>query len=402
MRLLVALEHHFLEYGGGIYTETAFAYDFWQEYLEVFDEILVVARVRHMDACNPQWHMSSGPKVSFFPVREYRGLLPLLRVWPVVLRQCRQALQRADAYLLRLPGNIGTFVWIWLKLQRSPYAVDVVGDPMKSIRLVGSFRRIGLGDPLARLSAWILEIQVRGAACVSYNSRYLQRLYPPSNARTVWLYSGVRLTPELFTGPRLVSEPVETRTFYLVTVANLVPYKGHEVLLEACSHLNDMGMKRWHLFLAGSGSERKRLERIVAAKGLSDQISFLGTVTWGTDLFRLLDQSDLFVLPSFQEGLPRALLEAMARGLPAVATAVGGVPEILAPEDIVPCGDPKALAEKIVEVMRDPERLRQMSERNFAKAQEYRLEVMKEKKLAFWRCIRETSSPKIFGERGRG
>ncbi len=85
-----------------------------------------------------------------------------------------------------------------------------------------------------------------------------------------------------------------------------------------------------------------------------------------------LDQADLFVLPSRQEGLPRALLEAMARALPAIGSTAGGIPELLPPEDLVAPADIGALAAKIAEVLTDPARLQAMSARNLAKARGYR------------------------------
>ena len=84
-----------------------------------------------------------------------------------------------------------------------------------------------------------------------------------------------------------------------------------------------------------------------------------------------LDDADLFVLPSLGEGLPRSMIEAMARALPCIGSTAGGIPELLPQEDLVPPGDARALAQKIREVLTNPHRLTQMSARNLATSQQY-------------------------------
>jgi glycosyltransferase involved in cell wall biosynthesis len=97
-----------------------------------------------------------------------------------------------------------------------------------------------------------------------------------------------------------------------------------------------------------------------------------------------LDRADLFVHPSRAEGLPRAVIEAMARGLPCVASRAGGIPELLSAEDTVPAGDARALARKIAEVARDPARLSRMAARNWARAQQYREDVLAKRRAQFY------------------
>jgi glycosyltransferase involved in cell wall biosynthesis len=104
-----------------------------------------------------------------------------------------------------------------------------------------------------------------------------------------------------------------------------------------------------------------------------------------------LDQADLFILASYQEGLPRAMIEAMARALPCIGSTVGGIPELLAPEDIVPPGDVAALSAKIREVVTNPERMARMSARNLEKAKEYTNEILRERQIAFYNYVRKST-----------
>jgi glycosyltransferase involved in cell wall biosynthesis len=102
-----------------------------------------------------------------------------------------------------------------------------------------------------------------------------------------------------------------------------------------------------------------------------------------------LDQADLFVLPSRQEGLSRATIEAMARALPCICSTVGGTPELLPPEDMVPCNDVDALAHKIRDVATNPERMAHMSARNLEKAKGYREEVLRKRWIELYRFVQD-------------
>ena len=118
-------------------------------------------------------------------------------------------------------------------------------------------------------------------------------------------------------------------------------------------------------------------------------MTFLGQLPAGAAIRAQLDQADLFVLPSYQEGLPRAMIEAMARALPCIGSNVGGIPELLSAENMVLPGDVTALANKIREVVTDPQRMEQMSIRNLEKAKEYREDILHARRVAFYHQVRE-------------
>jgi glycosyltransferase involved in cell wall biosynthesis len=104
-------------------------------------------------------------------------------------------------------------------------------------------------------------------------------------------------------------------------VGRLEPDKGHDILIETASRMNRSDVR---FMLAGQGSLEPSLKQEVRERGLEEQFVFLG---FRKDIHRILPLFDIVTLPSLHEGLPNAILEAMAVGKPVVATAVGGIPE---------------------------------------------------------------------------
>jgi len=131
-----------------------------------------------------------------------------------------------------------------------------------------------------------------------------------------------------------------------VVAARLEEQKGHDVLLDALAEVRQRGLD-FTLALAGDGSRRAALEEQSRRLDLEKRVHFLGTLE---DLGPLLSAADAVLLPSRWEGLPLTLLEAMARARPVIATAVGGVPEVVSHGDngwLVPAGDVTALADAL-------------------------------------------------------
>jgi glycosyltransferase involved in cell wall biosynthesis len=139
-----------------------------------------------------------------------------------------------------------------------------------------------------------------------------------------------------------------------VCAGRLEEQKGQDVLLEALAVLRGRGLD-FVVVLAGDGSRRAALEQRAAALGLGDRVRFAGQVD---DLGPLLAASDAVVMPSRWEGLPLVLLEALARARPVVASAVGGVPEVVTDGEharLVPPDDAGALATALEQLQQVPD-----------------------------------------------
>jgi len=167
-------------------------------------------------------------------------------------------------------------------------------------------------------------------------------------------------------------------------------YKGFDVLIDAVACCRCKGLDL-ELDIVGDGRFRSALERRALTRGIQQKVRFAGQISGACQVREHLDRAHLFVLPSKTEGLPRAMVEAMARGLPCIGSTVGGIPELLSSEDLVARGDVGALANKIVEVVSQPARLTRMSEANHARARNFHDSILRPKRRLFLDHVRKTT-----------
>ena len=142
------------------------------------------------------------------------------------------------------------------------------------------------------------------------------------------------------------------------------------------------------LLLVGEGPERGILEAKCRRLGLSDRVHFAG---WRADIPQILAASRLLVLPSLWEGMPNVVLEAMAAGLPVVATDVEGVRELLGPTadgQVVPLGDGQAFTDRVIRLVRDTRSAAEIGTANRRRAAEsFTLDAMVEAYQSLWRSL---------------
>jgi glycosyltransferase involved in cell wall biosynthesis len=191
---------------------------------------------------------------------------------------------------------------------------------------------------------------------------------PPGKLLTI--YNGIDLSH--FENLDYQQERIRTRQEFgipndaklLVTVAVLREFKGIQFMIRALPAILSEDPNVYYL-VVGNGSHRDSLEQEVDKAGVRDHVIFAGQ---RSDIPQLLAASDLFVLPTLTEALPTVLAEAMAARLPIVASAVGGVPEMVVHGEnglLLPSGDSEALAIACISLMADAERRKAMGERGW-------------------------------------
>ena len=189
-----------------------------------------------------------------------------------------------------------------------------------------------------------------------------------------------------------------TRT--VIFVGRLHPVKGIQYLIEAMTIVHQK-MPDTKLIIVGDGAERSRLEKHVKELDLNDCIQFAGKVPQER-IPEFMHQADIFVLPSLSEGFPSVLLEAMASGLPVIATSVGGIPELI-DEGIngflVNIKRPDEIADRILTLMQNDDIRKEMSANNREKAELFTWDMVADKVEMIYRsnCVEIEVVPKESG-----
>ncbi len=175
----------------------------------------------------------------------------------------------------------------------------------------------------------------------------------------------------------------------LLCLGRLVPAKGQHVLLDAAARLRDSGTV-FRLMIVGDGPDRQSLERRAIELGLAESIEFTGAV--GQDeVHQYYDCADMFVLPSFAEGVPVVLMEAMAKEIPVISTRITGIPELIEHGRsglLVSASDAQALADAIQRLIDDPELRKRVGAEGRKKVlDEYDLDKNIQGMIEFFECI---------------
>lgn len=394
MRIVVALENRFVRSrNGNIYSTTVCDYNFWSRYLLVFDEVVVLARVGDIAQQQMDRPCANGPGVCFFPLSYYIGPWQYLKQRRKIKTIVKEATHQADVFSLRIPGRVSTLLWYELMRQGKPYGVEVVGSSADVAKTCGCNPLLGF--VLGFLGPRNQRRQCKNAVAASYITReYLQSLYPPSgwniNSSNVDLPDEIIIDRQQL-GVKLAStrEAIHGgRPFRICHVGSMAAkYKGQDVLIEAIWICHNKGINV-ELMLLGDGQYRCYFEKKAAQLGVSEHVHFLGFLQPG-GVREELDRADMFIFPSFTEGQGKALIEAMSRGLPCIGSNIGGIPELLEVEDLVPAGNADAIAGKIEEAVRSEERLFDMSKRNLQTAKQYRKTELSKRRVAYYRKLAE-------------
>ena len=263
-----------------------------------------------------------------------------------------------------------------------PYLAEAVGCPWDSLT-----HHSLKGKVLAPIAVVQMRYCMRHASYAIYVTRhFLQKRYPTKGKCAS--VSDVELLPqqeEVLNNRRarilaLKEEPF--RRLRIGTSGSVqVAYKGQRFVFKALASLKAKGICKFEYHLAGDGDDRV-LRKLAEDLGIMDLIVFEGMMPHDK-IFGWLDNLDLYIQPSEQEGLSRALVEAMSRALPAYASDVGGNPELLDSTYIHKCGDVREIEEALAGLT--PERMLEQAERNYHYAEKYqkiRLQKKRRKVLA--------------------
>lgn len=342
---------------------------YWERYLRYCDELYVVGRKRK--AANVEvkgLDVFKGKKLKLYEVPSIHSPMDLLSNSRKAERLMKKLVHNVDYIITRQPGRYSDKVLSECKKQQVPYLIEMVGCPWDSL-----WNHSLYGKLLAPLTVLKTKKNLKKAPYVVYvTEKFLQGRYPSN---------GVQTNCSNVTLPKQDEKILENRSAFLDgfrnrkvikigTIAAVnVRYKGQQYMIEALSTLKKQGIPDYEYHLVGGG-DQSYLQQIAANLGVADQVVFHGSLAHD-DVFRFLDGLDLYIQPSLQEGLPRALIEAMSRGLPCLAAKTGGIPELLEPQFIF--SNSRSRNTEIVNIIKgfSENVMREQAIRNFRETKKY-------------------------------
>lgn len=266
------------------------------------------------------------------------------------------------------PGHNMHYAFKIARQHNIPYMSFLVACPWDSMH---NHQRL-----LVRIMAPIYYLRtkkiVKESDYVHYvTSSFLQKRYPTKGLSLgcsdvhLWEYSQNILNKRL----KLLEQRTPSSSVSIVTTAHIdMRFKGQEYVIKAVAELNKTHKNKYHYYLIGDGSG-EYLKELSARLKVEDNIHFLGRKTI-EEIRDILAAADIYIQPSLQEGLPRAVVEAMSMALPCIGFNTGGIPELIQSQFVVPKKDVSGLV-NCIRALDDIELCKNVAERNFNGAKKF-------------------------------
>lgn len=385
MRLLYCHDNFYnVHPDGDLYSEGQFSYEYWHPFLQAFNHIEIAGRYRTngSDINFNTLNRSTGPGVSFNLLPNINGPVHLCKNYISVFKALKAAIERADAVVVRAVSDIGWTAYNIAKAMRKP-----VGYELSACAWDSTWNHKHKAGKLYALPRFLFNrIMAKGADyTVSVSHDFLPRRYPIGGKHII--ASNVRLgAPDYDALDRRLQKIQGHRGPYTIGLIGALNnnLKGVDYALKALRTLNAQDPGQFRFRHIGQGSPREYIDK-ARTLGIEHLVSFEGPRPSGTPVLSFLDEIDLYIQPSLQEGVPRSVLEAMSRGCPVIASTAGGIPEILAAQDLHKPRDDGALARLIRNMQKDNPRQATAARRNFETAKGFTHDVLMTRRIAFWR-----------------
>jgi len=378
-------DHRFVEVDGTVFSMGHFPASAWQRYLNVFDHVFVVSRTappRSLSSRLSQ-EIASRDGVSFDFTPDLSSRRKIFKNRTEARRIIRSNLLKADVCIVRLPSQLGMLAIREAHSMGLPVAAEVAGCAWDAM--------FSHGTLAGKLYAPVMWLQtrhaVRTAQFVLYvTNKFLQKRYPPATDAIVECCSNVEVSVATRNVIESRNEDIDNRAEGKITLGLIgslsTNSKGIQTVIEALPYVRNK-MKFVEFRVLGAGDQAPWVSRC-KRYGVSEVVYFDGVLPAGDGVTSWLDGIDIYLQPSLKEGLPRALIEAMSRGCPAIGTRCGGIPELIDLEDTVATADVSGLARKIVDLAEDVDWQKRSVLRNWHRSKDYERTILENRRYKFW------------------
>lgn len=387
MKALFVHDHIFYTDNKYFYSDKL-PYKTWLRYLKNFDELVVFGRAKLDIDKSKQVPLSSGEKVKFIIGQSLNSIKSLTLYKNKEKKRLEELILNSDIVIARnsMYGNMA--IKIARKLNK-PYVLEIVACPFNSLWNHGSLK----GRLVALIAMYNLKNIALSSKYIHYVSQsFLQKSYPPSSNAIVEKISNVEI-------PKVENEVLENRLDKIKQKKTKIVFgiigsfktknKGIHTAIEAFAKLNrKVENFSFELRVLGTG-DIEYYEDYAQKFKIKDKVFFDGIRSSGKEVFDWLDDIDIYLQPSLAEGVPRALIEAMSRACPAIASSTCGIPELLDNNELFAPGNHNELSIIIEKVYLDNLWFEKQANRNFEKSKDYTKEKLDNKRFEFYERIKK-------------
>ena len=370
---------------GNLYTGSAFSQEIFDRYLEHFEHITLLMRRSPVSPYDTEalsrMNKLSSERISIVWLPDLTASLK--NFFSLSLRRRYRRIIKENitpdrAVIMRVPSRSGRIAAGYCKKLGKPYLAEAVGCPW------GSLWNHSLRGKLLAPNSWLqMRFCMKHASHAVYvTDEFLQRRYPSGGKSAA--ISDVELFPAdgVLLEKRLEKiNRSDGKTVIGTAAAVNVAFKGQHFVIEALASLKAKGRADFEYRLAGGG-DSARLRELAEKLGVSEQVVFEGSIPHDR-MFGWFDGLDLYIQPSLQEGMPRALIEAMSRALPAFGSRIGGMPELLGNGSIFPAKDVGTIVDMLEGLSKDS--MSAMARANFSRAADFEKEKLEKRRFDFYR-----------------
>lgn len=386
-KLLISCDDYIFRHNNNYYFKSLEWSDFYKRYLRVFDELRIANRVIDEPVLKKGRILVDDPRIDVYPLPIFHGPLEYAKKYFSVGYAMKNAVKGCDAAILRLPSTVAQRLSKKVIKAGVPFALEIVFDACDGA---------DTSNNLFEKILWrIIDRQMRktctkadGVACVT--EQYLQRRYfsqKPNHFESH--YSTLNLDKSFFSTARKYPEKEVLTIAHVDLQIGLHSRKGTDIIIQAISKLKKEKSIIVNVKFAGEDwdNSTETILNYAAEYGVEGQVECVGLLS-RTELTIFLDEADLFVLPTKAEGLPRVIIEAIAKGLPTITTPASGNPELIDKEYLVPFYDVDTLAGKIERLVSDKEEYERVSQENYLHSLQYEGSLLQERRDKFYRKLK--------------
>lgn len=370
-------------FDGRKYTADENFFQFWTSFSNFFEEVILCVPVLKTSAQKGFFEVNQ-KKVKICPFPYYEGPFNLYKNFvffiPKLKKIVSDNISDWDIIGAVIPNIMGLSLVLQAKSYLKPSFIYLRGNHKKVVRY--EFQR-GFKKILAWPTVSILDLLIKRIINNTLTFTLGKELYHKYKRDNNFVFNIVTsIVSDKDIRKKIPKRVNASETIKLLYVGRLSPEKGIRYLIDSLSQLTKEIQFKISLTIVGSGSEELTLRKKAKKLRLNHCTTFLGYVPYGSELIKLYQDSHIFILPSLTEGVPLVLTEAMARGVPIIATSVGGVPDIIKDGKnglLVPPANSQAIAEAVLRLMNDGELRIKLIKNALKTVKEYTLEKQRDR-----------------------